>query len=323
MSGPRSLRSLLAGWTPRGIREPRVRTDDDLAASAFALKWTAAVGPDVARRSRPTRFRHGVLTILTASSAWSDELSLHAPRIIQALQQASPDTHLHKLRFMVASGRTKLLLEGERARDRSHAASRPTLSAGPTAGNAQRKGATSTPEREDVCVTLARLARQQHALDAARDSAGWKRCESCGRRFFPDAAAGTTCAICAEHARQRRLGAVERALMQAPWLSLTELRAALPWITMPAYDRTKQRLLARWQSDIESAQRRLRRGSVTAEDRVVAWSYLMLATGVVQRDLGRALVTDLLGREWMRVLFGECTVQKQEAQSFRRQKHTK
>jgi hypothetical protein len=108
--------------------------------------------------------------------------------------------------------------------------------------------------------------------------------------------------------------------MQAPWLSLADVRRALPGTTNSAYDRTKQRLLTRWQSDIEAAQRRLRRGALSAEDRVVAWSYLMLLTGFAQRDIGRAVVTDVLGRDWMIVLFGDSVVQNQEARRSPREK---
>jgi hypothetical protein len=253
-----------------------------------------------------------VLTVLTASSAWSDELSQHAPRIIAALQRAFPEERLHKLRFMVASGRTKLLLDGERSRSRVQAKSQ--LQALPV-----RAASNASAGEEDLATILVRLAAVQKKLDAERDSAGWKICGSCEKRFLPESQRVALCAPCAEGKRRTTQGSIERALMQAPWLSFSDVRRTLPTITFPAYDRAKQHLLARWQSEIESAQRRLRREAITTADRVVAWSYLMLSTGLAQRDLGRAVVTDVLGREWMIALFGDSTTQNQEARRARRE----
>jgi hypothetical protein len=253
-----------------------------------------------------------VLTVLTASSAWSDELSQHAPRIITALQRAFPQEHLHKLRFMVASGRTKLLLDGERSRAR--ALPKPQLQASHVLA-----ASSVSADQEDLATTIVRLSALQKKLNADRDSAGWKICASCEKRFLPQSPRVALCAPCAEGKRRATAGSIERALMQAPWLPFADVRRNLPTITFQAYDRAKAHLLARWQSEIESAQRRLRREAVTTADRVVAWSYLMLSTGLAQRDIGRAVVTEVLGREWMIVLFGDRTTQNQEARRARRE----
>ena len=109
--------------------------------------------------------------------------------------------------------------------------------------------------------------------------------------------------------------------MQAPWLSFAELRRDHPDVTMATFERTRSSLLARWQSDLASAGRRLRRGGLQAEDRVVAWSYLMLASGLPQRDLGRAAVEAALGPQWANALFGEMTPPKQEARRSLRENH--
>jgi Dna[CI] antecedent, DciA len=317
VNGPRSLKALIAGWTPRAPGPAGSGSASlDEAAAAFAAAWEKAVGAEVARRSRPTKFRNGVLTVLTASSAWSDELSLHAPRIMNVLQRAFPDERLLKLRFMVASGRTKLLLDGERTRGREQV--RPRTLPGPHANEP-----VDDRKAEDIGTTLARVAAMQHTLDAERDRAGWRMCASCERRFAPESSAAQVCAVCADGKRRRTLGAIERALMHAPWLSLADVRQALPHTTATAYERTRQRLLARWQSDVDAAVRRLRRGAPSAEDRVVAWSFVMLQSGLPQRDIGRALVTDVLGRDWTSVLFGDVAPQKQEARRAPRENHTR
>lgn len=318
MSGPRSLKALLAGWNPRPGRGGSA-PNADRASAAFAAAWEKAVGAEIARRSRPTKFSGGALTVLTASSAWSDELSLHAPRIIQALQRAFPDEQIHRLRFMVASGRTKLLLDGERYRARAGA--NPRAPSGAPVAQMPRSAASGSSESEDIAAALVRLAAAQPALDAERDRAGWNTCASCGRRFAAQPAGVSRCAPCAESARRAAQARIERALMQAPWLSAAAVAQMFAGTTTTAYERTRQRLLTRWQSEIEAAQRRLRRGATSAEDRVVAWSYIMLLSGLAQRDIGRAVVSEVLGREWVDVLFAETACKKQEARRVQRENH--
>lgn len=287
----------------------------DEASAALAAQWERVVGPDVARRTRPARLRNGVLTVLTASPAWSDELSLHSPRIIEALCRAVPGAQLQRLRFSVASGRTTVLFDSQGPPTAIRVAARARLSA-----------AAATPRpAEDAGALVARLAAQQPALDARRDRTGWRRCTQCGRRFFPalapSEAGAALCAPCAQARHAAAAGAIERALVHAPWLSLDELRSGAPRTSRSIYERTRQRLLARWQNDVESARRRLRRDALTPDDRVAAWSYLMAASGLSQRDIGQAVVTDMLGREWMNALFGASAAQKQEARRTPREKH--
>jgi predicted nucleic acid-binding Zn ribbon protein len=313
MTGPRSLRALLGDWRPR---QGGASTSADLAASAFALAWDQAVGPQVAQRSRPTKFYNGVLTVLTASSAWSDELSSLAPRIITSLQRAFPQERLCKLRFLVASGRTKVLLDAERYRsrggDRRHQVAPPKR-------HDYRQ--TDTSVDEDLSATLARLAKAQRRFDEERDRAGWRICSVCHRRFFPEASQGKRCAPCAENLRTASEAKIERALMQAPWLSHAGLTNAVPGVSAKAYERARQRLLARWQFELDAAQRRLRRGSPSVEDRVVAWSFVMLQSGLAQRDIGRGVATDVLGPHWASALFDNVATPKQEAGRPRREKY--
>lgn len=109
--------------------------------------------------------------------------------------------------------------------------------------------------------------------------------------------------------------------MQAPWLRADALRQAFPQIATTTYERARRRLLTRWQFELDAAGRRLRRGAVSAEDRMVAWSYLMLLTGLSQGDIGRAVVMEVLGRDWCSALFGDEKTQKEEARRPQREKH--
>lgn len=311
MRGPRPLKSLLAAWRPAKSGLAGNRLSFDEAGAALAIAWEQAVGAAVAARSRPMKYRDGVLSILTASSAWSDELNQLSPRIIAALKKLCPYINLIRLRFVVASGRSRALLDSgaRRQRTRSVAAKRAVE---PKQGTNVQTGAA--PPAEDITSLVRRLAALQQTLDAQRDRAGWRVCASCGKRF-PAASNAVLCAPCAEEQRRSSEACVERVLMQAPWLRPDDLRSYLPGVESVTVERVRRSLLTRWETELALAQRRLRRGAITAEDRVIAWSYLMLLSGLPQRDLGRAVVVDVLGSDWA----GELLV-GQEAPSAQREK---
>jgi Dna[CI] antecedent, DciA len=313
VSGPRKLGALLGTWNV-GDRGKGLGAKPDESAAALVAAWEQAVGPAIARRSRPTRLFAGVLTVLTASSAWSHELTYLAPAIVETLRSAVPEARLRRLRFMVATGRTKLLLEGERFRNVSKLSRR--------AKNVHASDTKLTPSRgeEDVTSLVERLACEQRSLNDWRDIAGWQRCPACDARFWANSSQ-TLCAPCASARRRQDDSQVELALIQAPWLGVSELRQSLPNLRAAVYRRARQRLLTRWQSENAAAERRLRRSMLTPQDRVTAWSYLMLLTGIPERDIGRAVVRDALGLAWVDALFATARSAKEEAHMRSREKH--
>ena len=276
------------------------------SASALLGAWESAVGPAIARRSLPASFRSGTLTVLTASSAWSNELSYLAPTILDSLRRVVPRSSISKLRFVVATGRTRLLLEG----------AKPPSKAGRDRSQLVHMPDAVTPQknvREEVTDLSRRLAQSQAALNQWRDQAGWRHCKGCGSRFSTTTQALDLCAPCWGKRRRMQEARIELALMQTPWISLNDLRQALPEATNAMWRTARRRLVTRWQSEIESAERRLRRSLVTSQDRVTAWSYLMLLTGLPQHDIGRAAVANVLGNAWTTALFSTASACSQEA----------
>jgi predicted nucleic acid-binding Zn ribbon protein len=61
--------------------------------------WEAAVGTRIAARAKPKRLDRGVLLVATATSAWSNELSLLAAPILEKLRAQGLD--VRELRFRV------------------------------------------------------------------------------------------------------------------------------------------------------------------------------------------------------------------------------
>lgn len=82
------------------VRGDTVRTPIALDGPPVAPRdWELAVGTKIARRARPTKLERGVLHVRTASSAWTQELSLLADTIAAQLRARGLD--VRSLRFQV------------------------------------------------------------------------------------------------------------------------------------------------------------------------------------------------------------------------------
>lgn len=284
MKGPRPLSAILEKWEPGDAR-----ADD---ASAIAAAWPEAVGADVARRTRAGKVREGILTVYTAGSTWSHQLTFLAPSIIAELNARCPGANVKRLRFVVAAGRMKAVLDG---------LIRPAQRPARTADRTESAVDEMPDEAEDV---VRRLQRRQEALDRLRKRDGWERCPSCGNWKPPSADAAGACSVCASAERRAADGRIERVLVNAPWLAAGDVASHVTKADREAIDRVRRRLLARWEEQIHAMRARLRRGALLAADRVLAWSYLMLRSGLQQHLIGRAVVADALGDEWSDALCG-------------------
>jgi len=287
---PTRLRDLLDKWQP-----PASVAEID-PTSAVALSWADAVGPEIGRRTRPGRLRNGVLTVYTAGSTWSHQLSFLGPTILDALALHCPNAGVRRLRFVVATGRTKALLDGLAA------ANRPAGSGRPAASSHRPDGDDETDDDAETLVL--KLRKRQQALDRARSGDGWTRCPRCFAWRPPALNAGAACAVCEHEERRVADGRIERVLTFAPWLGKLDVAAHLPDASDVAFARVRKRLLAKWEEQLAAAGARLRRNDLHGADRVIAWSYLMLRCGAPQAKIGRAVIVDVLSDAWADALVG-------------------
>ena len=288
MSGLRALRGLVADWKPGSAGS----TPDPTGAISAA--WPDVVGAAVAARTRPARIRDGLLTVWTAGSAWSHQLSFLEPAILEGLRQRVPDAGVKRLRFMVASGRTRQLLDGAAAR--RSPARRAAATSPRGIDDAQRR--REFEAALDPAAMVAHLRARQHELDAQRARDGWLRCATCTGWMPPATAHGQVCVRCAEETRRGLESSLERALFDAPWLSARDVCAAVDGADRPSYERVRRRMLSKLEIHLDSAQRRLKRDALEAADRVAAWTYLMLLARKQKRDLPRPVIADMLGDAW-------------------------
>jgi len=298
MSGPRRLRDLVGEWKPGAAT-----TRSNEAASLIAA-WPEIVGADLAQRTRPLTWREGALTVLTVSSAWSHQLSFLAPAILERLRERSPQLGIKRIRFAVATGRTRALLEGSSISAASDLR-RMRSSHGTEAGS--RDAASIGPQRDrgaSIETMLADLKVAQATLDERRMSAGWRRCAACGSLYEPRPGRDR-CALCIDAEVARSDARIAHALAHEPWMRWEDVAQQLPGAQRSAFERVSRRLLASWEQHLRSAQRRLRRQALEAGDRVIAWSYVMMRAHKPQLDIGRAVVKnalDALDPQWAQAL---------------------
>lgn len=294
MSGPKPLKVILEKWEPGDVR-----TDE---ASVIAAVWPDAVGPDVARRTRAGRLRDGVLTVYTAGSTWSHQLTFLAPSIVAELNARCPGAHVKRLRFIVAAGRMKAVLDGLVRAPKTRRSELPEI--------ASAAVDEAPDDAEDV---VRKLRKRQQTLDRRREREGWTHCPSCGNWQPPSRDLEESCAVCAAAEQRAADGRIERVLVNAPWLRVDDVASHVKDADAPSIERVRQRLLARWEEQIHAMRARLRRRALLAADRVLAWSYLMLRSATQQHLIGRAVIADALGDEWADALCGLRAASEREA----------
>jgi predicted nucleic acid-binding Zn ribbon protein len=67
-------------------------------------EWPALAGDHIARHSRATDFRDGILTVEVEGSAWMHELSFQKLELVRRVNQSLGADIVRELRFVLARG---------------------------------------------------------------------------------------------------------------------------------------------------------------------------------------------------------------------------
>lgn len=86
---PRPVGALLLDAMPQ--------LSDRLAEVRLRQSWEAAVGPEVARRTRPASLSEGCLTIVVDNSPWLHELSLRQAELLARIRARCPGVRTVRL----------------------------------------------------------------------------------------------------------------------------------------------------------------------------------------------------------------------------------
>jgi hypothetical protein len=267
------VRDALRAWSPA--------TGAENALGAAAAAWPEVVGAEVARHSRPLQVTGETLVIGTRSSAWSEQLSFLADRILATLRNRFGLKGVKRLRFRVGTMR-------DRAQTR---VIRGSVQARRTAASLQER-ALSLEE------TLARFRAGVQRARRAKTAQGSKECVRCASLIAPDR---TLCAACANRVAQERERLVSRLLFDVPWLGYTGIAALVEGLQREEYEAIRLRLLSRWWTILDRA-RKAQRLSRDRRERLVASSYVIVKSGLEPEHIAPATLRNLLGDELTELL---------------------
>ncbi|MGZ3503622.1 MAG: DciA family protein [Vulcanimicrobiaceae bacterium] len=275
----RSLKTAVITWKPAAER-----AEDSLVTIREA--WPAIVGGDVAQHSRPGDLTRGALTIVTRSSAWSQQLSFLSERILDAVRERT-GVGVERIRFRV--GRIVVRSDAAGAavtrKDRSR-----------SKRSADQRVPPATLEE-----ALARFREDVQAVQRAKAAAGWKKCNQCEVWIAPSA--GAQCLPCVNALAEQRTRAVARLLYDAPWLGYAGVAELVEELTQQEYESIRKRLLQRWWDALARIAKSGRR-ALTHRERMIASSYVLLKSGLEPERIAPAVVRDLLGDELHGILYG-------------------
>lgn len=158
---------------PTSIGNLLARTAPGRAAQTVVLSrglWEEVAGVGFARRTRPDRIDRGTLHVIVASSGWAQELTLHAPTILERLKARGID--VERMRFKVgdveAPEHGGVLVPGkdELERARNASPSREAIAplskvAGPALRDAIEGAARAAARRDAETRAVARAAAQK------------------------------------------------------------------------------------------------------------------------------------------------------------------
>jgi hypothetical protein len=72
---------------------------EEIRAMRLFGAWSRVVPPRIVRNARPVSFRHGVLTVHTATAAWANALSFETARLIAKLRLRLKDVNVDRIVF--------------------------------------------------------------------------------------------------------------------------------------------------------------------------------------------------------------------------------
>lgn len=272
------LSEALGSWTPsegQGPADPVV---------LLGAAWSEIVGEENARNSHPAQVSGETLTIVTASSVWSQQLSYLSDQILATIRARLPHAPLDRVRFRVGK------LPSRSSRSASRAVYR----------SVGVQGDESVVPAADAREALQRFRASVDAAERAKRSRGWNECRGCAALIAPGS--GPRCISCeiAREAERERL--VSRLLFEAPWLGFAGTANLVEDLRQDEYESIRRRLLSRWWDRLSHV-RLSGKLSRDGAERLIASSYVLLKSGLAPERLTPAIVRNVLGDELHDLLY--------------------
>jgi hypothetical protein len=246
------LGSALAGWRPSGgpVGDP---------LTTIRAAWAEIVGDDVARAAQPVALSGTALVVITASGAWSHQLSFLEREIVRSVA-ALGVSNVERLRFRIGTIRQARGAGGRKLTVRAYAGL-------PVAGKPQ-----------SASDALARFRAVVEKRRNAHRAGGGTFCVTCGVAL----AGGERCRPCIDLEERTQREACERILFEEPWLDPESVIVQVAGLTAERYDTIRRRLLRAWIDELRLARKRYAVKAPIDQPRIrkLAASYVLLETRI-------------------------------------------
>ncbi len=252
---------------------------------ALSAAWPKIVGDDIAQHSRPLAIEADTLLVVTRSSAWSQQLSFLAERVLASIDEHARVQGINRIRFRV--GRL------------SHATSRRAPGLGTERGDALKKLPKRAPA-ETLEAALEHFRTDIAEARRAKSAAGFKECSRCGVPVPPKR---ETCQPCMQALWEEKTRKIAQLLYEAPWLGYSGISELVGYISERDFAAVRRRVLSGWWDRLTRA---ARNGTVSPDnrERFLASSYVLLKSGLEPEHISPAVVRNLLGDEIHNLIFG-------------------
>lgn len=153
--------------------------------------WPHVVGEEVAKRTEPLFFEHGVLFVRVPDSVWAQHISLQKKSIISSLNRKTRTRLLKDLRFQSGPVRAAVLSAPKTEKECPWQQVRLTPAEEKAVEEALSRSSLAPGLRDSLGRALiAQKKRQKRLIEQ-----GYRECNSC-RLLFPPAGSATVCGFC-------------------------------------------------------------------------------------------------------------------------------
>lgn len=288
---------LRPAWTGLEAAIDELGVRRQLARHQLQASWPELAGSRLARHTQPHRLRGPVLWVLTRNSAWTQELLLEQPSILDRIRKKFAHLGLEQIRCRVGTLRPML--------EAPEPPAFPDLRqiALPLSVETRLRNVANEIHDEKLRASVLQALLQQERRNHWLRSQGALACAHCGKLQME-----RTCLGCRQERRRRRRAKLFRWLGRQPWLTLSEAQSRVPSLRGSEFHTARHHLLSNLRLQFWQLREHLPEGQPLSSGlRQILVEICMLATSTPWDQLQEKHLRYALGKTWARAYLEDRT----------------